>query len=233
MKYVLTENGNIKMTDGKPTVKDGDKEFGIDAIGAQTKITTITAESNDRRKKLGEANTSLEAFKGIEDPKAAIAALQKVGSMDKDQAAALDKMKLTVNTAWEAKEKEWGTEKETLNSKLFDATVGAQFATSKVIKGTVLPADIAKATFGKHFNADGTANDAAGNQINSIAKPGEPAGFDEAMEHILKAYPDRASIMKGSGANGSGGYQTGDGQGGTSVKTAGQNIAEGLKAQGI
>ncbi len=228
MEYVLTDAGNIKITDGQPTVKDGEKEFGIDAIGAQARITTITTESNDRRKALGLLQTEHDALK------VASTGLQTtVDGIDDKNKVKIEELKDVINKTWETKQDEWTTEKEGLNAKLFDATVGVNFATSKVISGTVLPPDIAKATFGKHFNPDGTANDASGNPIYSKSKPGEAAGFDEAMEMILDAYPAKDSIMKGSGANGSGGHQTGDGSGGTVDKSAGDKIAAGLKAIGI
>jgi hypothetical protein len=211
MDYVLTENGNIKVTNGQPTVKDGDKEFGIDAIGAQAKITAITIESNDRRKKLGEATTALDAFKDIKDPVAALDALQKLSSLDSDQAAALDSLKDTINKAWEAKEGEWTAEKQGLTDKLFTANVGSQFATSEVIKKTVLTPDIAAKFFGPHFNPDGTANDAAGNLIYSKSKPGEAADFEEAIQHIINSYPGKEEILRASGADGGAGFDAGDG----------------------
>ena len=120
MDYVLTENGNIKVTDGKPTVKDGDKEFGVDAIGANDRLTALTAESNDRRKKVGELTTQLEAFSGIEDPAAAIDALQKVKGMSDDREKALNDLKDTINKTWETKQAEWETEKANINKDLFD-----------------------------------------------------------------------------------------------------------------
>jgi len=228
MEYVLTEAGNIKITDGQPTVKDGDKEFGIDAIGAQARITTITTESNDRRKALGDLQTKHDALtvsnKGLQTT---------VDGIDDKNKVKVEEIKTEMNKAWEDKQTGWDKEKAGLNEKLFDATVGANFATSKVIKGTVLPPDIAKATFGKHFNPDGTANDSAGNPIYSKAKPGEPAGFDEAMGIILDNYPGKADIIKGSGANGSGGHRQGDGANTQQTASASENISAGLKAIGI
>jgi len=232
LKYVLTEDGKaIEMKDGQPVVredKEGAAPFTIDAIGAQAKITTITAESNDRRKKLGELQTEHDALKvtstGLQTT---------VDGIDDKNKVKIEELKDVINKTWEGKESEWKGKEDRLNAKLFDATVGINFATSKVISGTVLPPDIAKATFGKHFNPDGTANDAAGNVIYSKSKPGEAAGFDEAMTAIIDAYPAKDSIMKGSGAKGSGGHRTGDGDGGQSVKSSADNIAEGLKAAGV
>ena len=220
MDYVLTEDGSIKVTDGKPTVIDGDKEFAIDAIGAADKITTITAESNDRRKKLGEVTKSLEDMATTRDD------LQtKVDSIGGDNKVKIDELKDNINKAWEIKQSEWETEKTTLTDNLFNATVGEKFATSEVIKKTVLPPDIAKATFGKFFNNDGTANDEAGNIIYSKSKPGEPASFDEAMEIIIDSYPNKKNILR---ASGSGGGAPGGGGGGDDTSSSHDKIRSGL-----
>lgn len=212
MEYVLTEAGNIKITDGKPTVKGADgKEFGIDAIGAQDKINNITTESNERRKKLGEATKQLEAFAGIEDPAAAIQALQTVSSLTDDHKLEIEKLKATMNTTWQEKLEAKEGELSNLSGELFKERVGNKFATSEIIKQTTLPPDVAALYFGKHFSSDGTATDSAGNVIYSKENPGEPAGFEESMAQILNAYPHKDSIMRGSGAGGSGAHKTGDG----------------------
>jgi len=230
MEYVLDENGNIKIgPNGKPMAKDGDKEFEIDAIGAQAKMNDIIKTRDEAKKKLGVATVKLEAF-GDLDPEASRKALEDVASIGDKNKIDMDAQRDSINETWKAKEGTWNTEKDALTGKLFDATVGVNFANSKVIKKTVLPPDIAKATFGKHFNPDGTANDAAGNLINSASNPGYPADFDEAMEKILDAYPGKKDIMKASEANGGGGHNAGNGDGGTVVKSAQTNIAEGLKA---
>ena len=234
MEYVLDEKGNIKIGPGKkPLVKGDDgKEFEIDAIGAQGKIDTITAESNDRRKKLGEANTKLETFKGIEDPAAAIDALQKVGSIDTDKQVEMDTLKDTINKTWGEKETAWNTEKETLNSQLFDAKVGSQFALSKAVKTTVLPPTVAKDTFGKHFMPDGTATGHDGKQIFSKEKPGEPAGFEESMSVLIDTHPDRDNLLRASSTEGGGGYGSGGGTAGDNLTALG-SIKAGLAARGI
>lgn len=232
MNYVLNEDGSIKVgPNGQPLVKGEDgKEFEIDAIGAQTKITAITKESNERRKKLGEANTALEAFSGIDDPAAALDAMQKIGSLDDKHKADMDSYKDSINKTWEAKQAEWETEKSKLNDDLFDATTGQKFATSKVVKTTVLPPDIAKATFGHMFSPDGSAKDWNGNPIYSKSKPGEPASFDEAMETIIDGYEHKDSILKATGAQGSGGHEQGQQQQQQqTTQSSTEKIAAGIK----
>lgn len=229
MTYVLDENGNIKVgPNGKPLIKGSDgKEFEIDAIGAQDKINTIVAESNDRRKKLGEANTKLEAFGDI-DPVAAKKALEDVSGMSDKNKTDLDTQRDAINEGWKTKQTEWETEKTTLNDKLFLATTGSKFATSKAVATTVLPPAIALATFGKNFNPDGTANDAAGNVIYSKEKPGEPAGFEESISHLIETYPDKDSILKATAGEGGEGYSSNDGFQSSETKSSGDKIKSGL-----
>lgn len=233
MEYILDENGNIKIgPNGQPMVKtDTGVETEIDAIGAQAKITAITKESNDRRKALGEANTKLEAFTGIEDPKAALDAIQKVASYDKDVTTQLDNLKGTINSAWETKEATWNTEKDAITAQLFDANVLTKFATSKVAGTLILPAKIAANEFKGNFNADGTAKDKNGNPIYSTAKPGEPAGFDEALEILISQHPDKDSLLRATGQPGGDAHKTGTGEGGPETKSSHDLIKAGLAAR--
>lgn len=233
MKYLKTDNGNIKIgPSGNPLVRNEDgSTIEIDAIGANAKITSITAESNQRRKDLSEAKAQLEAFSGIEDPTAALSALQKVSTFDKDLNTQLDNLKNTINATWTEKETAWNDEKKSLEDSLFAETVTSKFATSDVVKQTVLTPDIAATFFGKHFNKDGSATDSAGNPIYSKTSPGEPAKFDEALSILIDTYPNKDSILKGSGANGSGSHKSGpgDGAGGGEALTGTQKIAGALK----
>jgi len=217
------------MKDGHPIVLDGSNEISVDAIGANDKIKSLTAESNERRKKLGEANTKLEAF-GDMDASTARKAIDDMAGVGDKTKADLEAQRDAINKTWEVKQTEWDTEKSSLNDQLFDATTGTKFATSKVIAGTVLPPDIAKATFGKHFNPDGSANDSAGNPIYSKEKPGEFAEFDEAMTHIIDNYAGKDSIMKATASGGSGGENGGSG-GGSDTRTSTEKIAAALKAR--
>ena len=225
MKYKLTENGNIVVKDGHPVVIDGDKEITIDAIGANAKITALVAESNDRRKKLSDVTAELATASGLNTD------LQsQVDSIDGKSKVKIDELKDTINKTWEAKQADWETKEKSLTADLFDAKVGVKFATSKTIAGLVLPPDIAKATFSSHFNSDGSANDANGNPIYSKEKPGEIAGFEEAMTHIIDNYPNKDAIMKSSGAEGSGSHNSGGG-GDDGGPTDGKSmIAAGLKS---
>jgi hypothetical protein len=213
MKYLLDEKGNIVAKDGKPTVIDDDgKEFAIDAINAQKTITQLHAEAAEHRKKASANAKLLEQFEGI-DPVAAKDAITQVASLGDNHKLEVEKLKTALNTTWQEKlEAEQKVNKE-LSDKLYSATVLSKFATSDIVKKTVLTPDIAAKVFGAHFDADGVAKDAKGNVIYSKEKPGEAAGFDEALTLILEQYPSKDAILRsslsGSGAPGSGGGHLG------------------------
>ena len=231
MKYKLTEDGKgIAIQDGKPVVIDDDgKEFSIDAIGANDKLKNVIKESNERRKKNGELTRKLELYKDIEDPAAALDALQKVESYDKDQQTALDNLKDTINKTWQSKQQEWETTKKDLESKLFHSNVSSKFATSEVVKKTVLPVFAAVSAYSKFFKPDGTAVDSSGNVIYSKEKPGTPADFDESLEHLINTSPEKDQIWKASGGSGSGSGPSSDGDGGEIKKTSVEKIKAGLQ----
>lgn len=93
---------------------------------------------------------------------------------------------------------------------IYKLEVGNRFATSSYLKDkTILgeTPDIAEAFFSKNFkieNGKVVALDAAGNQIYSRVKPGEPADFDEAISILVESHPRRDHILKGTGQSGSG-----------------------------
>jgi hypothetical protein len=83
-----------------------------------------------------------------------------------------------------------------------------KFSQSKFVQdGLVIPPDFAEARFGKSFKiVDGkvVAHDGQGKPIYSRKRPGEIAEFDEALEVLVDEYPEKARILKGAGASGSG-----------------------------
>ena len=239
-KYKLTEDGkSIEMKDGHPIViGDDGKEFHVDAISAQGRITELNSESAGHRRMANEYKTALAPLEGIEDPAAFIALAKTnqglVSSMDDKNKADVEAAVGNLNKTWQEKFDAEVLKGEGLSGQLFEANVKTKFYGSEAVKKTVLPAAIAYATFKGHFAADGTAKDLHGNQILSKEDPSKPAGFEESMTHLIDTYPQKDEIMKGAnpGGSGSGGSGGGGGAGGDE-KTSHQNIAEGLKARGM
>ena len=97
--------------------------------------------------------------------------------------------------------------------------IGAQFAQSKFVQEKlIVPSSMVAATFSAHFTVEDmdtaprlVAKGADGNPIYSRSTPGAVAGFDEALESLINAYPHRDEIMKGAGKPGSGAPGSGGG----------------------
>lgn len=91
-----------------------------------------------------------------------------------------------------------------LESELRSEQIGANFYRSKFIaEKLTLPADIIRASFANAFkleNGKVVAFDKNGNKIYSRTRPGEVADFDEALEVLIDAYPNRESITKKAAA---------------------------------
>lgn len=212
MKLKLDDAGHVVVSDGKPVyLTDDGKEVAFDAAATTATINRITEESKSYKARAQTAEQSLKAFEGITDPKAALDALSKVASFkDKDliEAGKVEEIKAAAIKAVEDKYRPLLEEAEGLKAELYAEKIGGSFARSKFIQDKIaVPADFVEARFGKNFkleNGKVVAYDQAGNQIYSKANPGNPADFDEALEFLVSAYPQRDHILKGSQGNGAG-----------------------------
>lgn len=211
MKLKVDENGNAELKDGLPVyVHDDGKEIPFDAPAAMAKIAELNGESKGHRLKAEDAMKRLKAFDGIEDPAAAIKAMQTVKNLDDKKlvdAGEIDTLKRQMSEVFD-------TEK----GKLMDAIAGkdaairkllvsSQFAKSPLIsEKTILPADIAETYFGKHFRVEdhNGATRVVGyigdEPIYSRVKAGELADFEEALSVIFDSYPQKDRIFKGGNA---------------------------------
>jgi hypothetical protein len=95
-----------------------------------------------------------------------------------------------------------------LEAALMSEKIGGHFHRSRMVAEKLsIPADILSATFGDRFKLDGgdiVGYDKAGNKIYSRRRPGEVADFDEALELLINAHPNKDSIMSGGAGNGPG-----------------------------
>jgi hypothetical protein len=212
MKLKLDDKGAVVVQDGKPVyVHDDGKEVAFDAPAAMAKIGQLNGESKTHREAKEAAETQLAAFKDITDPAAAVRALQTVKNLDDKKlvdSGKVEEIKAEAIKAVEEKYKPIVAERDTLKSDLHKEKIGGSFSRSKFITDKlVIPADLVEARFGGNFEIkDGKvlAKDQAGNPVYSRARPGELADFDEALETLVDAYPQKAQILKGSGGGGSG-----------------------------
>ncbi len=232
MKLKLDDDGHVVVSDGKPVyVHDDGKEIPFDAPHANSTISRLNREAQGHREAKEAAESKLKLFEGIEDADAARRAIETVANLEAGQlvtAGKVEEIKLAAKKAAEdqiaAAQKEMGrqleeaqTQNKALTGQLYSEMIGGAFSRSKFIDDKIaVPPDMIQATFGKAFKIEDGAIVAYGpdgNKMFSRAKPGEVAGFDEALELLIENYPHRESILKGSGASGGGAQGGGNGGG--------------------
>lgn len=241
MKLKTVEiNGVVyaEVQDGKPVFEHQDgKIVPFDAAGTVSTISRLNAEAKSHRERAEAAESALKGFDGISDAAAAKKALEIVSNLDAKKlvdAGEVEKVKLEAIKAVEDKYAPVIKERDELQASLVAEKVGGSFARSQFItEKLAIPADLAQARFGEAFKVEGgqiVAYDKSGNKLYSRANPGELAGFDEAFEMLIEAYPHRDAILKSSGASGSG--ATGGNGGGSGSKTINRAAFDSLDASG-
>jgi hypothetical protein len=234
MPFKFDSSGNIATTgEGAQKLPifihaDG-REAPFDADGTLANIGKLRGEAQGHREAKEAAEAALKPFKdaGITDPAEAAAALElkkNIGSGELSTAAQKQEYQAAAKKAAEeqvaaaskahaealAKER---ADNEILRGQLNTNIIGGGFARSKLItdekhdRALAIPPDMAEAFFGRNFKVeDGKAvgYDMAGNKIFSITRPGEVADFDEALTQLVDRYPNKESILRGTGNSGSG-----------------------------
>ncbi|MDY2947089.1 DUF6651 domain-containing protein [Mannheimia haemolytica] len=213
MKLKLDENGQVVVENGMPVyVHDDGKEIPFDAVKATQKITQLNAEAKQHREAKEKAEADLKAFSGIDDPKAALEALKTVANLDAKKlidAGDAEKVKAEIIKGYDEKLAVATAQAEKLQQQLHAELIGGSFARSKYAQEHLnIPSDVVQAFFGKHFSIsdDGkvVAKFADGGEIFSRTRPGEKADFEEALEALVSAYPNKDAILKPSGSSGAG-----------------------------
>lgn len=216
--------------DGKPvyTADDG-KEVAFDAPSTVATISRLNGEAKGHREAKEAAEARLKGFDGLNDPKAALQALETIRNLDAKKlvdAGEVEKVKAEAIKAVEekyassikaAEERlaEVAKARDELEGQLYSEKIGGSFARSKfAAEKLAIPGDLVQSRFGQNFKIeDGkiVAYDGSGNRVYSRSKPGEVADFEEALEVLVDQYPYRDAIMKGSGN--AGGAANGGGRG--------------------
>jgi hypothetical protein len=224
-----------EVQDGNPVYEVDGKDQPIDAAKAIGKIPSLQAEAQRHREEKEKLEEVVGKFKGIEDPAAALKALETVsaldskeliaaGKVDEIKAAAVKATEEKMAAAIRAKDEELAKiakERDTVSSQLSNELIGGAFARSEFVREKVaIPADFLQARFGQNFKVEdgkAVAYDQSGNKIYSKTNPGDLANFDEAISILVDQYPQRDHILKGSqnegagangGAGGNGGAKT-------------------------
>lgn len=203
-------------SNGLPVYVHGDgKEIGFDAAQAVGKISALNGEAKSHREAKEAAEANLAKFSGISDPSKALEALDMMTKIDQKRlidAGAVDQVKAEITKSFQSQLDEAGQQNKTLQEQLYNEMIGGRFAGSKFISDKMaIPSDFVQARFGQAFKIeDGqvVAYDGSGNKVYSRSKPGEVAGFDEALEFLVEQYPQKDHILKASGNTGGGSQAT-------------------------
>ncbi|MFV8936653.1 DUF6651 domain-containing protein [Serratia fonticola] len=220
MKLKIVEVNGQKLAaiddKGNPVyVHDDGKEIGFDAAQAVGKITSLNGEAKTHREAKEAAEASLAKFASITDPAKALEALEMMTKIDQKKlidAGAIDQVRADITKSFQTQLDEANAKSQKLEGQLVNEMIGGNFARSEFIKDKLaIPGDFVQARFGQSFKIeDGkvVAYDPSGSKIYSRAKPGEVAGFDEALEFLVEQYPQKDHILKASGNSGSGTHPT-------------------------
>lgn len=204
-------------SDGKEAPFDGDSTLAT--------ISRLNGEAKSHRERAETAENSLKNFAGIEDPAAAIKALETVKNLDDKKLVDAGEVEKVKTAAVESVRKEFEPvvkERDALQGQLNSHLIGGVFTGSKFVAEKInaengaAASQIASALFGKHFKVENgkvVAYDSEGKQLYSKVRHGELADSEEALQMIVEASPLKASILKGTGAAG-GGSGGGNGGGG-------------------
>lgn len=201
-----------EIQDDKPVyVHDDGKEIAFDAAGASKTIGRLNYEAQSHRETKEALEKQVKAFEGIADPAAARKALETVANLESKQlidAGEVEKVKAEISKAYQSQLDEANGKVKTYEEQLYAEKIGGAFSRSKLIADRLaIPADLVQARFGSAFKVeDGqvVAYDQNSQKIYSRENPGALAGFDEALEILVDAYPNKEHIIKSSGANGGG-----------------------------
>ncbi len=200
-----------EIQDGKPlyTTDDG-KDVAFDAPGTVQTISRLNGEAKGHREAKEAAENALKVFEGL-DAAAAKDAIAKLKNLDDKKlidSGEADKVKAEAIKATEEKYAPVVKERDELKGLLDNEMIGGAFSRSKYAADKLaIPSDFVQARFGANFKREEgkvVGYDQAGNKLYSKARPGELANFDEALELLVDAYPQKEHILKGAGSSGGG-----------------------------
>jgi len=217
-----------EIQDNKPVYVDDGKEVAFDAPGTVATISRLNGEAQGHREAKEAAEKKLKVF-GDLDPEKAIKAVETVESLDAKRLIDAGEKDKAIEQAVAAVEEKYAGKIKSLDESLQSMTgerdemvntlngemIGGAFSRSKWIsENLTIPADMVEARFGKQFKIEDkkvVAYDMNGNEIFSKERPGEKAGFDEAMSILVDGYAQKDHILKGNGNSGAGSTNTNGG----------------------
>lgn len=215
-----------EVQDGKPVyVYDDGNVSPFDAAHAVSAIKARNAEAKSLREAKEALESRFKTFDGL-DPEKARKAIETFEALDAKKlidAGEVEKVRNEAKIGYERKIEELyrplEAERNQLKAQLYGERLSTHFSRSKYIAEKVeTPLDLIQARFGPNFTFDESGKIVAksldGSPLYSRANPSEPPDFEEAIEMLINAHPDRDRMLKGTGAagGGAGGYKGGGGR---------------------
>ena len=237
LKTIIDHDGSryaLLGENDQPIYEVDGSDVSYDGESLARKISDRNAESERNRKELESLRQKLKSYDGIDDAEAARKALELASNLEDQKLVEAGQVESIKRAAIEATEDKYKkqiksqydpiiAERDQLKADLHKEMVSSKFAGSRYIREKLsVPSEMVEATFSSHFSVeDGklVIRDASGSQIYSRNDPGSPAGFDEALELIIQAYPHRDQILSGPSNRGSGNRDDQGGGNQTSVRT--------------
>lgn len=220
MKLKLDDKGAVVLENGLPVwVAEDGKEIPYDVPKLVNELSRVNGESAGRRKDIDALNEKLKAFDGL-DPAKYRELEEKLASIDQGkliEAGKVEELKASIAKGYDQRISEmqkaaaesdakYKSEMDKVQGRIRNMAVKGLFEGSSFLREkTVLPPEIAFASFGQNFtveeDGDGYKISANlnGHPILSRAKPGELASPEEALEAIIEAYPLKDRILKSPG----------------------------------
>lgn len=245
----LDENGRVIFIDDELGDDDPKKIIPVDVVSTYQTVPSLRAEAASHRKNADELKKKLEVFGDIDADKAreAITLVQNLKDGDLVKAGEVEALKKQYADSFADEKrslidgfthKETGLKKdlETKDAVIRDLMISSQFSKSSFFSGenpkTIIPPEIAETYFGGNFkieSVNGKETAVAylnGEKLYSRTNPGNLATFDEAIERIIDASPNKnriiASTKGGSGGGGGNSNFTTVNEGGVIRVTRGQ-----------
>jgi len=232
LKLKFDESGSVALNDNDLPVwynQDGE-EVVFDVAKLYNDKTKANAESASRRHEIQELKQQLselqQRYEGIEDPDAAIRAIETLQNMEDKQlmdTEGVESVKRQMKEAFqqdlEKQRKDWEeqlSEKSVVLDKKSEQIrtllIKSAFDGSEYLRNeTLLPPDVAHEYFKRYFEVReieghpvAVGKFPTGEDIISKRNPGELASPEEAIEILVEKSPFKDSILKGKMQSGTG-----------------------------
>lgn len=193
-------------------LNDSGDEKSVDYPAMSTALSTANKEAAERKAKLREAESRLDAVKDIEDLAAwrdeTNKAMETVKSLSDKEKDIEGRIRLQVEAATKPLKDQMAKieqEKAEAYEHLQLETVSNAFSRSEFVRNKLVDPGLAADLFSKNFKLNETGKlVATGHDGQTIYGETGEAGFDEALAKLVDGYSGKDFLLKGSKASGSG-----------------------------